>query len=135
MTLQTHVRLSFESLTVACGPIARRSYAGLVTVAVLVALSVSLHAQTVNGTLQGRVQDSSGAMIAGAMVTAVNVATGLTRSATVSAIGGYTIDGLPAGDYTVEARKDGFQKAAKKIHLDLGSSGNLDFTLGLGQVQ
>jgi len=98
-------------------------------------VSAWVGAQTVNSTLQGRVLDPTGAGISGATVTAVNAATGLTRSATVSAEGEYRIDGLPAGDYTVNAEKQGFQKSAKKVHLDLGASGNLDFSLGLGQVQ
>lgn len=98
-------------------------------------VSAWLGAQTVNSTLQGRVLDTTGAAIPGTTLTAVNAATGLTRSATSSTAGEYQIDGLPAGDYTVEAAKQGFQKSAKKVHLDLGTSGNLDFSLGLGQVQ
>src|SRR5215468_1102666 len=128
MTPQTHLRSTFGSLSSTFGPMAGRCVLSLVCMAVLSFLSVSLHAQAVNSSLQGRVQDSSGAIIAGASVTAVNAATGLTRSAVVSVTGDYTIGGLPAGDYTVSAQKEGFQKAGKKIHLDLGSSGNLDFT-------
>src|SRR5215467_6412931 len=125
MTPQTHLRSTFGSLSSTFGPMAGRCVLSLVCMAVLSFLSVSIHAQAVNSSLQGRVQDSSGAIIAGASVTVVNAATGLTRSAVVSV----------TGDYTVSAQKEGFQKAGKKIHLDLGSSGNLDFTLGLGQVQ
>src|SRR5215467_15527321 len=62
-----------------------------------------LSAQTVTGNLQGRVLDTTGAAIPEASVTAVNVATGLTRSATASAVGEYQFTGLPAGDYTVNA--------------------------------
>jgi Carboxypeptidase regulatory-like domain/TonB dependent receptor len=98
-------------------------------------MSSWLGAQTVNSTLQGRVLDNTGAAIPGATVTAVNAANGLTRSVTASAVGDYQIPGLPAGDYTVNAEKQGFQKSAKKIHLDLGAAGNLDFALGIGQVQ
>ena len=107
----------------------------VVCLLVFLAAASWVGAQTVNTTLQGRVQDSTGASIAGATVTVTNAATGLTRSVTASAVGDYQIDGLPAGDYTVSAEKQGFQKSAKKIHLDLGASGNLDFALGLGQVQ
>ena len=94
-----------------------------------------LAAQAVNGTLQGRVQDSTGAAIAGATITATNAATGLMRSATVSGVGDYQIQGLPAGDYTVSVEKEGFQKSAKKIHLDLGASASVDFSLSPGQVR
>ena len=80
--------------------------------------------QTVNVTLQGRVYDSTGAAIPQASVTAVNAATALSRSATASVLGDYQIALLPPGDYTVTAERQGFQKSAKKIHLDIGAAGN-----------
>jgi len=92
-------------------------------------------AQIVNVTIQGRVFDSTGAAIPQATVTAVNSATGLSRSATASTMGEYQIALLPPGDYTVTAERQGFQKSAKKIHLDVGEAGNLDFSLSPGQVQ
>ncbi len=92
-------------------------------------------AQTVNVTIQGGVSDSTGAGIPQATVTAVNAATGLSRSATATATGEYQIALLPPGDYTVTAERQGFQKSAKKIHLDVGEAGNLNFSLSPGQVQ
>lgn len=92
-------------------------------------------AQVVTVTVQGRVYDSSGAALAQASVTAVNAATGLSRVTTASTVGDYQITLLPPGDYTVTAEKAGFQKSAKKIHLDIGAAGSLDFSLALGQVQ
>jgi hypothetical protein len=92
-------------------------------------------AQTVQVTIQGRVYDSTGAAIPQATVTAANSATALTRSAVASALGDYQIALLPPGDYTVTAERQGFQKSAKKIHLDIGASGDVDFSLSPGQVQ
>jgi hypothetical protein len=92
-------------------------------------------AQTVNVTIQGRVYDSTGAAIPQANVTAVNTATGLSRSSTATVLGDYQIALLPPGDYTVTAERQGFQKSAKKTHLDVGEAGNLDFSLSPGQVQ
>ena len=97
-------------------------------------LLLPAQAQVVTATIQGRVYDTSGAAISDATVTAANPATGLTRSTTASPTGDYQITLLPSGDYTITAEKSGFQKAAKKIHLDIGSSGNLDFNLPVGQV-
>ena len=99
------------------------------------AVSSWLGAQTVTSTLQGRVSDATGAVISEASVTAINANTGLKRSVNASAVGEYQISGLPAGDYTVNAEKQGFQQSAKKIHLDLGASGTVDFALAPGQVQ
>src|SRR5438445_479299 len=92
------------------------------------------NAQVVTVSIQGRVYDTSGAAISQATVTAVNPATGLTRTTTASATGDYQITLLPPGDYTVTAEKSGFKKAAKKLHLDIGTAANRDFTLPVGQV-
>jgi len=106
-------------------------------ISLLLFLTVSswLGAQAINSTLQGRVADTTGAVIPEATITALNTATGLKRSATANAVGEYQIGGLPAGDYTVDVEKQGFQKSVKKVHLDLGASGNVDFALAPGQVQ
>src|SRR5215470_16319108 len=103
--------------------------------ATLLMALVPLRAQVVTVTVHGSVYDSSGAAISQATVTVVNAATGLSRNMTANATGDYQIALLPPGDYTVTAEKAGVQKSAKKIHLDLGAAGNLDFSLAPGPVQ
>jgi len=100
----------------------------------LVAQAALLQAQTVTVTVQGRVSDTTGAAIPEATVTVANAATGYSRSATSTATGDYQLALLPVGDYTVTAEKSGFQKQAKKVHLDVGAAANLDFSLSVGQV-
>ena len=107
----------------------------VLSLSLLVAVTLPLHAQVVTVTIQGRVYDTTGAVIPQATVTAVNAATGFSRSATASATGDYQIVSLPVGDYTVTAEKSGFKKLAKKIHLGIGAAGNVDFNLALGQVE
>src|SRR5215467_9402004 len=102
--------------------------------AILAVGVLPLHAQ-LTVTIQGRVYDTTGAGISQAAVAAVNSATGLSRSVTANATGDYQITALPVGDYTVTADKSGFKKEAKKIHLDIGAAGTLDFNLAPGQVQ
>src|SRR6266576_1252599 len=104
-----------------------------VLLAVLLAAS-SLSAQVVTVTIQGRVYDTTGAAISQANVSVTNPATGFSRSATASATGDYQISALPVGDYTVTAEKSGFQKQAKRVHFDIGASGNVDFNLAVGQI-
>src|SRR5690348_8822455 len=106
----------------------------LSTLLAVVIVASALHAQVVTVTIQGRVYDTTGAAISQANVSATNTATGFARSATASATGEYQISGLPVGEYTVSADKAGFQKQAKKVHLDIGASGNIDFDLAVGQV-
>jgi hypothetical protein len=118
----TATRSGFRTLSYVVGVI-------LVATAVL-----PLHAQVVTVTIQGRVYDTTGAAISQATVSAVNAATGFSRSIAATATGDYQIATLPVGDYTVTAEKAGFKKQAKKIHLDIGAAGNLDFDLAVGQI-
>src|SRR6266404_6767872 len=108
--------------------------AAFLCLAVILIASTWLEAQTVTSSIQGRVYDSSGAAISGAAVTAVNADTGVSRTNDATSGGDYQITLLPPGDYTVTAEKSGFQKSAKKVHLDLGAAGTVDFNLPVGQV-
>ena len=104
------------------------------TLTIVASLALPLQAQVVSVTIQGAIYDTTGAGISQASVTAVNPATGFSRSVTASATGDYQISFLPVGDYTVTAEKAGFKKEAKAVHLDIGASANLDFNLAVGQV-
>src|SRR6266852_6219769 len=90
--------------------------------------------QAVSATLFGRVTDASGGSIAKAIVTALNSATGFSRSAQTSDGGEYTIPALPAGDYAVAVVFTGFGKQTKNITLQVGQSAALDFALSPGEV-
>ena len=103
-------------------------------VILLASLSLTLPAQVVTVTIQGRVYDTTGAAISDAAVRAVNSETGFSRAVTASATGDYQISFLPVGDYTVTAEKSGFRTQAKKVHLDIGASVDVDFNLAVGQV-
>ena len=96
--------------------------------------ALALSAQVVTVSIQGKIYDTTGAAISQAKVAAVNAATGFSRTAEASATGDYQIPSLPPGDYTVTVEKAGFQRQAKKLHLDLGANGTLDFNLAVGQV-
>lgn len=80
-------------------------------VALVVALSAaSLRAQTAgDGTLQGTVTDSSGAVIAGATIAATNASTGAQTLRTSSSAGFYSIAPLPPGNYSLKVTASGFQ--------------------------
>jgi hypothetical protein len=61
------------------------------------------------GVLTGRVNDASGGVVAKATVTAANVDTGQTRSATTGTDGAYRLDGLPPGNYRLKFEASGFK--------------------------
>lgn len=100
----------------------------------LLALLLSPLAAQVNTSIEGRVFDSTGAVLSQARVTALNTATGTSRTATATATGEYQISALPPGEYTVSAEHGGFKKSIKKIQLEVGAAGHLDFSLPIGQV-
>ena len=75
------------------------AYAGLLA-ALLTAAPA--RAQLSTAEINGRVTDSSGAVLPGATVTMTQTATGLTRSVVTDASGSYLISNLPTGPYRLE---------------------------------
>jgi len=61
------------------------------------------------GALSGTVTDPSGAVIAGATVTATNIGTGQARTATTDANGSFKFSLLPPGNYSVKFSATGFK--------------------------
>src|ERR1700684_107172 len=59
--------------------------------------------------LSGTVTDSSGAVVAGANLTATDVTTGATYKATADAGGFYVLNNLAPNEYRLEIRKSGFK--------------------------
>ena|SRR5208337_1976154 len=82
---------------------------GLLAVSLFGTWSPSLIAQTSGkGALTGRVTDASGGAVANATVTATNVETGQTQSATTGPNGTYKLDVAP-GNYRVQFEAAGFK--------------------------
>ncbi|MEO5923855.1 MAG: TonB-dependent receptor [Bryobacteraceae bacterium] len=101
--------------------------------AVLSALCVL--GQTNNARLEGFVQDSSGAVIAVAKVTATNSKTGAALSLVTSTGGQYTFPALQPGSYTLSVEAPGFQvSVVSDIELAVGDSVTQNVTLTVGAV-
>src|SRR5260370_11449137 len=86
------------------------SYACLLTAAILIA-------QTSTSEITGTVRDTTGAVVPGSNVTAVNEATGVTYKQTTTAAGLYAFPGLPSGSYTVSAEMQGFKNSKKTANV------------------
>src|SRR5918997_1386594 len=74
---------------------------GASSITMVTAAAVPAAAQTTTTQISGQVTDAAGAPVAGAVVTATDVATGQTVSATSDATGNYTLAGLRPSDYTI----------------------------------
>ncbi len=87
------------------------------------------------GTITGTVTDPSGAVIAGAKVTATRVETGVVQSTVTTGSGSYTIPSLVVGTYNVVAEAQGFKSGtATGIALDVAQTRVVDFKLVLSGV-
>lgn len=97
--------------------------------------SEALHAQTERATLEGTITDQSGAIVAGAVVTATNGDTGIAVSGKTNTHGYYIFPGLAVGNYTVDVSDAGFQaKDLQNVVLVVGETHTLDVRLSVGAV-
>ncbi len=96
----------------------------------LLLIATSFWGQSFRGSIRGTVTDPGGSVIAGAKLTAKNIATGLQREATTGQDGAYVLAELPAGEYTVRAEAAGLSTTAQNVQVNVGldTSANFDLT-------
>jgi hypothetical protein len=89
----------------------------------------------VTASISGTVTDPSGAVVAGASVTATNVETGIATTLTTNTQGFYSFQSLPLGNYTISVQQSGFKGYAQTglilnvndalvidVHLEVGAT-------------
>ena len=87
------------------------------------------------GLITGTVTDQSGAIVAGANVTANNPATSFSRTAVSAANGTYRLDQLPVGSYSISVEAKGFKKTVTSdVKLNINDALTFDVKLEVGQV-
>lgn len=119
-----HTRLSlrgFVSALLACSAV------------FLLCISVTLAQSGTTGALTGTVTDPSGAVIAGATVTATNIGTGQARTSTTDASGSYKFSLLSPGNYSVKISAAGFKTSeVKSITVNATETAVLNQPLAVG---
>ena len=105
-----------------------RSFLGFSCLAVFaLCASPALWSQAV-GSIIGTVTDPSGALAAGATVTATNVDTQVAKSVVTGGAGEFTLSNLPVGKYNLTANAQGFSIAhVDSVTLDVSQTRNIDF--------
>lgn len=99
---------------------------------VTTALSV---AQTSAGSVSGAVTDSSGGVIAGAKIHAMQTQTGFGADAVTTEAGVYAFPSLPVGPYTLIVDQAGFKKLVRSnLDVRLGERITLDLQLEVGAM-
>ena len=93
-------------------------------------------AQLATAELNGRVIDSSGAVLPGVTVTATQTATGLVRTVVSDVDGNYLLSNLPTGPYRLEVALQGFKNYVQTgLVLQVGARATINATLELGSLE
>lgn len=93
-------------------------------------------AQTQTASVTGLVKDQSGAVVPGAQVGTINVATGIRNATRTNSGGYYTFSLLPPGNYRMTVEKTGFERLVRTgVQLDVQETARIDFTLHLGAAR
>src|SRR5579864_1576472 len=95
----------------------------------LVFFGPCLLAQNPNGTLRGEVQDTGGARVAGANVTASATGSSLVRSAIANGAGEFRIEGLLPGPYHLTVSANGFANAQADVDVVVSTVRDMTVTL------
>jgi Carboxypeptidase regulatory-like domain/TonB dependent receptor-like, beta-barrel len=111
--------------------------------AALLALSLSglgtmaaAQSTAINGTIEGVVKDTTGAVLPGATVTVTNVDMGAQRTLTAGSDGGFRAPLLPLGTYKVRVELPSFKSAERTgISLSAGQTAVLAFALEVGLTE
>ena len=92
-------------------------------------------AQIDTASIVGTVTDASGAVLAGAIVTATQEGTGASSTTVTNAKGQYVFPNLKIGRYTVTVEMQGFKKGIRQgIQLHVQERLQTDFSLALGSM-
>ncbi len=118
-----------ETVTAQAG---RWLLASLVAMAILFGSSTA-RAQQITGAITGKLTDEQGALVTNANIKATNVATGFTRTTKTDNAGGYNIQYLPVGGYTVTVDAPGFKKFVQQnLVIAVDQTQPLNVTLSVG---
>jgi hypothetical protein len=92
-------------------------------------------AQTPTATVSGVVRDGQGAVVAGAKVTGINLATGVRTNTETNESGIYSLRQLAIGEHDIEVEQPGFRRSVQQgVRLTTGQSLELNLTLEVGAV-
>jgi hypothetical protein len=92
-------------------------------------------AQQTDATIAGEIKDAQGGALVGVTITARNLETGFTRTATSVDEGRFIFPGMPVGSYEIRAAQTGFKPFVReRLRLAIGESAVLDITLEVASI-
>ena len=107
----------------------------LFTVVIILTTSLSLHAQSTYGTVDGTVVDATGAVVAGAQVTLTNTGTQEKHTQATGGAGEYQFVNVIPGAYRIDVEKSGFKHFARtNVVVQVQQDTHIDAALPVGQA-
>jgi hypothetical protein len=108
----------------------------LTSFALFVAASApAVFAQQTDATIAGEIKDTLGGALVGVEITARNLETGFTRTATSVDEGRFVFPGMPVGSYEIRAAQTGFKPyLLERLRLAISESAVLNITLEVASV-
>lgn len=107
----------------------------VLTFALLLCTGAALRAQVSTASLNGAVQDVSGAVVPGAAITATEADTGFQAKTTSTASGSFSLSSLPVGPYKLTVVKAGFATYEQTgMVLSVGDVRTVQISLTVGQI-
>jgi hypothetical protein len=92
-------------------------------------------AQQTTAAIRGQVADSSGAVIADAVLTLINAGTGASRNTRSLDTGAYAFESVAIGNYKLTASKQGFStKVVDNIVVTVGTTAAINISLAVGST-
>jgi Carboxypeptidase regulatory-like domain len=112
----------------------RRSLQLVLGLSGVLLLGMQGFSQATQGTIQGGVFDQTGGVIAGASVTVIDVARGVTRTLVTDGAGQYVANQLTPGTYTIRAMAQGFRTVEHSgVLVEVGQNIRVDLTVQPGE--
>lgn len=107
----------------------------LIGLLLFLSVSTGVQAQVETGKIVGSVKDTSGAVLAGTAVTAIETQTNVEKTIRTNNDGEYVFTELKSGEYTVSVEHAGFKKAKQApFKLDVNQVVRIDFVLNVGTI-
>jgi carboxypeptidase family protein len=104
----------------------------LLTCTTLISTPAFAQSQASTGQIAGVVKDTQGAVVGGATVQAINLATDMKASMVTGSDGLYRLVLLPAGKYKITATAQGFGESVGEVSVGVGRTIELNFTMAVG---
>ena len=115
--------------------VCRNAFAAFLVGLLLCGRCNAASAQTTYGLIEGRITDSTGGALPGAIVTVSQPNTGFVRVVVSNGLGLYRVLNLHPAEYHVMVDRSGFAKVTyESVKIDVGQAVALDVAMDVGQM-